>query len=215
VRETAPVAGPGWVVRRRWVLLPWALALWLVAAGCGVRPSLAPAAPALPPGALRALVPQPEEVPSDLVPLLRQCGPTTLARYASFSTDPAVSARQLAAAGFQAGYVAEYADTAAGRTLVVTVARLGSPTQAAAVLADQAAAQRTVRAAVAQPPPAVGSSPSLFRGPLPGGGGQLVTLRFRVGSDLFLVAVGARQRVSPAAVAAIGSVLARRDGARS
>ncbi|MCW2777144.1 MAG: hypothetical protein JWN17_869 [Frankiales bacterium] len=163
----------------------------------------------LPPDPLLALVPTPSEVPAGLVPVVAGSGPRDLAAVAGFSGDPAAAAAALRAHGFAGAYVAQYAEPtaagASGRVLSVVVSRFGTLKGAADDLAGDVAAGGGPGTT-----PDVGQAASLRTQPLPGAArGRLTTLRFRVGTRTFLLALGA-----PAAdedtVVRLGRLLAAR-----
>ncbi|MCU1692705.1 MAG: hypothetical protein JWM64_1796, partial [Frankiales bacterium] len=183
----APLPAPA--LRRRWYVAG-VLAALLLSACTGsdepapVRPvptAVAPTASVtLPADPLLALVPRPDDVPSGLLPVVAGSGPRDLAAVAAFSGDPAAAATALRAHGFSAAYVAQYAEQlsagARGRVLSVVVSRFATLKGAADDLAGDVAASGTGERAD------VGSGASLRVQPLPGGAGQLTTLRFRVGT---------------------------------
>ena len=180
------------------------LLLALAAAGCSEqRPALEPApgatatttsasaspsssaAPALPEGPLRDLVPAPDEVPTGLEPVLDGSGPRGAADVAAFSADPATASTELARNGFQSAYVAQYASRTDLRSLTVVAVRFAGPDGARADLdGDVAATGGTPVDA-----PRVGDASDVRRIELPEGeAAELLTVRFRVGSTTWLVA---------------------------
>lgn len=168
---------------------------------------------ALPAGALQALVVQPAEAPVGAVPLLQASGPATGVKIASFAADPTTAQRELAARGFAAAYVVEYADTTAATSLEVTVIQFAAASGASAQLAADLAA--VVPAGGSAPPVGtVGDASGAVVQPLPGGkGGQLATVRFRVGRLDYLVAATGPGTVDPTSVATIARTLALRAAA--
>lgn len=162
---------------------------------------------------LRDLVVQPAEAPVGAVPLLQGSGPATVGKIGSFAADPATAQQQLSARGFAAAYVVEYADTTAATSLEVTVIQFAAATGATAQLTADLAGRPPVGGTV----PAVGTigdaSGALIQ-PLPGGrGGQLATVRFRVGRLDYLVAATGPGAVAPTSVATIARTLAERAAA--
>ncbi|MCW2680900.1 MAG: hypothetical protein JWM62_2301 [Frankiales bacterium] len=141
----------------------------------------------LPPDPLQPLVPTPEEVPSGMVPLLSGSGSRDAAAIAEFSADPAAAATALAAHGFSSAYVAQYAHPSDGRVLSVVVARFRDAAGAKADLEGDLAGSSGELVETAT----VGEASQARRQPLPGGAGQLVTLRFRQGATTWLLAYGA------------------------
>lgn len=189
-------------------------------AGCSkdkvptVSPEAAASAPVpgitLPPGALRDLVPAPDEVPAGMVPVVLGSGPRDLAVVASYSGTGAAAtqaAAALRAHGFQAAYVAQYANQATGQVLSVVVSRFA--TQAGAV-ADFAADEKQTHAApvVAEQ---VGDASVVTSQPVPGKTtGTLVLLRFRRGTDTWVVAYQAAPTADPKVAVALGKRLLER-----
>jgi len=180
-----------------------------VLTGCGQQPALEPpravptptsalptSAPSalatgavatpLPDGALRDLVPSPDEVQPGLVPLLEVSGPRDAAAVASFSTDPGTARDELVANGFSDAYVVQYAARDDSRALTAVVVRFATPDGARADLeADLAASAGEV---VADAPP-VGEASEVRRFDLPDDGpDELVTVRFRSGATTWLLA---------------------------
>lgn len=144
------------------------------------------AAVTLPPDPLRAFVPDADDVPPGLLPVVSGSGPRDLAQVAAFSGDPGAAATALRAHGFEDAYVAQYAEPRAdGRVLSVVVAQFATLKGAADDLAGDVAASS------AGEPADVGQGGRLAVQPLPGARGQLTTLRFRVGVRTFLLAYGA------------------------
>jgi hypothetical protein len=141
----------------------------------------------LPPDPLQPLVPTPEEVPSGMVPLLSGSGSRDAAAIAEFSADPAAAATALAAHGFSSAYVAQYAHPSDGRVLSVVVARFRDAAGAKADLEGDLAGSSGELVETAT----VGEASQARRQPLPGGAGELVTLRFRQGATTWLLAYGA------------------------
>ena len=189
----------------------------MLLAGCSGDGEDAPAAPlpevtapvpgvTLPADALRPLVPSPAEVPPGLVPLLAATGPRDAKAIAGFSSDPAKAGAALKAHGFQRGYAAQYAHPSDGRVVSVVVTRFAS---ASGAKADLDADLAGLPGRVVKVPP-VGDQAQARVQPLPGGKGELVTLRFRKGATTWLIAYGARATADPqVAVELARAVLAR------
>jgi hypothetical protein len=141
---------------------------------------------ALPDGALRELVPAPDEVPEGLVPLLQASGPRDADAVAAFSSDPAAAQQALAAHGFRAAYVAQYASPSDPRSLTVLAARF----------ADDAGAQADFEGDVAvsagdavETGATIGDASDVRRVALPDdAANELVTVRFRSGPTTWLLA---------------------------
>jgi hypothetical protein len=182
------------------VRVPGVLLLALLA-GCGGS-SGTPAAPApsssvtagtavpdivLPADPLRDLVPRTADLPPGLVAILAGSGPRDAHTIAGYSADPSSAGTLLTQHGFRSAYVAQYADPATGRVLSVVVSRFSTTSGASADLdADlQASTGEQIKADV------IGEKSDVRRQPLPGGKGQLVTVRFRKGATTWLVAYGA------------------------
>lgn len=190
-----------------------AAAALLAAAGCSDDNGGKLPAPAvtLPAGSLEHYVPQPEEVPQGMVPLIQQTGEADIEKLAGFSSDPATARTALAQHGFENGYVVEYADTATGRVITVVVSKFASIQGATAdITADLSAVPPAGAQTVIIP--AVGDQSGAVKQALPNApaGSELVTVRFRVGAMTWLVAVGAHGAVDPSAVTSIASNLAAR-----
>ena len=148
----------------------------------------------LPPDPLQPLVPEPDEVPAGMVPLLAGSGSRDARAIAEFSADPAAAARALADHGFRSAYVAQYAHPTDGRVLSVVVVRFADAAGAQADLASDLAG--TTGDVLDLPP--VGETSQARRQPLPGDQpGELVTLRFRDGPTTWLLAYGARPTADP------------------
>jgi len=177
----------------------------LLLAGCGgsSAPSAAPApspsaAPVpqivLPAGPLRDLVPRADEIPNGMLPVLAGSGPRDQQAIAAYSADPKAAATLLTEHGFRSAYVGQYADPANGRVLSVVVTRFATAAGATADLAGDLAASGGDPIAATT----IGDTSQVRRQPLPGGGGQLVTVRFRRGATTWLVAYGAKPVADPA-----------------
>ena len=161
----------------------------------------------LPADPLRALVPEPDEVPAGLVPLVAGSGRRDAGAIAEFSADPAAARTALAAHGFTGAYVAQYAHPSDGRVLSVVVARFRDAAGAKADLTGDLTGSSGEVVAV----PTVGEQSEVRRQPLPGeGGGELVTLRFRSGATTWLLAYGARPTADPQVAVELGRLLASR-----
>lgn len=183
----------------------------LALAGCssGAEPATAPSAASsqalnaplagveLPPDPLQPLVPQPEEVPAGMVPLLAGSGSRDAAAIAAFSADPDAAGEALAAHGFRSAYVAQYAHPDDGRVLSVVVVRFADAAGAGADLESDLAGSSGDLIDL----PTVGEASQLRRQPLPGEQpGELLTLRFRQGATTWLLAYGARPTADPQVV---------------
>ncbi len=196
----------------------------IVLAGCGgssspPAASSSPEAPSsaapeisLPAGPLRELVPASRDLPAGMVPILAGTGPRDVKVVAGYSADPPAAQKQLAAHGFQAAYVAQYADPATGRVLSVVVTRFATPAGATADLAGDLAASAGTKVTA----PTVGDQSEVRRQPVPQAGkssappSELVTVRFREGATTWLVAYSASPTADPAVPLAVAKALAGR-----
>lgn len=170
----------------------------------------------LPAGPLRELVPATADLPPGMVPLLAGSGSRDLAAVAGYSADPVAARRLLADHGFQAAYVAQYADPADGRVLSVVVSRFATVAGATADLTSDLAGStgQVVDAAPIgdqsqvrrQPLPAASTAPGASAPPA----GELVTVRFRRGATTWLLAYGAAPTADPALATALAATLAGR-----
>jgi hypothetical protein len=141
----------------------------------------------LPADPLRDLVPRTADLPPGLVAILAGSGPRDAKAIAGYSADPKSAATLLTQHGFRSAYVAQYADPATGRVLSVVVSRFSTAAGAAADLdADlKGSTGEQIKGDV------IGEKSDVRRQPLPGGKGQLVTVRFGKGATTWLVAYGA------------------------
>ncbi|MDT7570535.1 MAG: hypothetical protein QOE05_709 [Actinomycetota bacterium] len=200
--------------------LPGVLLLALVV-GCGgsSNPSAAPTSPGssvaastavpdivLPADPLRDLVPRTADLPPGLVAILAGSGPRDAHTIAGYSADPKSAGTLLTQHGFRSAYVAQYADPATGRVLSVVVSRFSTASGATADLdADlKASTGEQIQTAV------IGEKSDVRRQPLPGGKGQLVTVRFRKGATTWLVAYGAGPTADPKVATDLATTLAGR-----
>jgi hypothetical protein len=182
-----------------------------VAAGPSASASTEPSGSAvpdivLPADPLRDLVPRTGDLPAGLVAILAGSGPRDAKAVAAYSSNPTQAGSLLASHGFRSAYVAQYADPASGRVLSVVVSRFSTSAGAAADLDSDLAASSGEQVTAA----AVGEKSQVRRQPLPGGSGQLVTVRFRKGATTWLVAYGAKPTADPAVGVAIATTLAGR-----
>jgi hypothetical protein len=196
-------------------LLTGGLLLVLPLSGCssdGAEPPSAAVVSApvpgitLPPDPLRELVPTPAEAPAGMTPLLTATGRRDLAAIAAYSPDPAAAGRALKANGFASAYAVQYAHPGDGRVLSVVAVRFATAKGAAADLAGDLAAGGGTAVEVER----VGEQSAATTQPLPGAGGQLLTLRFRSGPTTWLVAYGARPTADPAVAVRIAKALVAR-----
>lgn len=197
----------------RLLALALAAASLFVMVGCKKSASTTSPLPVatLPTGSLVAFVPQPQDVPTGMIPLLQQTGPADLTRLSSFSSNPTSTKASLIKHGFEEGYVAEYADLPNGRSITVVVTRFASAAGAGADITDDLAAKLPT-SGHAVIVPLIGDQAGGVSQPLPNGpkGAELVTIRFRVGELTWLVAVGSNGAVDVTAVSGIASNLAAR-----
>lgn len=191
-----------------------------VVTGCGggsdqAAPSGSPSAAAastavpdivLPDDPLRDLVPRTADLPPGLVAILSGSGPRDAAAIAAYSADPKAAGTLLTTHGFRSAYVAQYADPASGSVLSVVVSRFSTAAGATADLdADlKASTGEEVKTST------VGEQSQVRRQPLPGGKGELVTVRFRKGATTWLVAYGANPKADPDVAVELATTLAAR-----
>ena len=164
---------------------------------------------ALPEDPLRPLVPEPDEVPPGMVPLLAGSGSRDAQAIADFSADPAAAAQALSDHGFRSAYVAQYAHPTDGRVLSVVVVRFADAAGASADLAGDLSGSGGELVEV----PTVGEQSQVRRQPLPGeseGEGELVTVRFRQGATTWLLAYGASPTADPQVAVELARVLVDR-----
>lgn len=170
-------------------------------------PSPTPAAAELPTGALRDLVPAPQEVQAGLVPLLQASGPRDAASVAAFSSDPAAAMASLAANGFTDAYVVQYAAAADPRSLSVVAVRFATSEGAKADYEGDVAVGGGEPVEVET----VGEASQVRRLTLPDAADQdLVTVRFRSGATTWLLAWRARLPADAAVPVALARTLAER-----
>jgi hypothetical protein len=160
----------------------------------------------LPDDPLRDLVPKTADLPPGLVAILSGSGPRDAAAIAAYSADPASAGTLLTKHGFRSAYVAQYADPATGSVLSVVVSRFSTAAGAKADLdADlKASAGEEIKGST------VGDQSQVRRQPLPGGKGELVTVRFRKGATTWLVAYGANPKADPKVAVDLAATLASR-----
>lgn len=161
---------------------------------------------ALPADPLRDLVPRTADLPPGMVAILAGSGPRDAQAIAGYSADPKSAGTLLAKHGFRSAYVAQYADPATGRVLSVVVSRFSTAAGASADLDTdlQASTGERIKADV------IGAKSDVRRQPLPGGKGQLVTVRFRKGATTWLVAYGAGPTADPKVAIDLATTLASR-----
>ena len=161
----------------------------------------------LPPHPLLPLVPEPDEVPAGMVPLLAGSGGRDAAAIAEFSADPAAAAKALAEHGFREAYVAQYAHPSDGRVLSAVVVRFADAAGAQADLAGDLSGTGGEVVEV----PTLGEQSQVRRQPLPGAeDGELVTVRFRQGATTWLLAYGAVPEADVEVPVALARVLVDR-----
>ena len=162
----------------------------------------------LPPDPLSPLVPSPNEVPAAMVPLLVATGPRDAHAIAAFSADPKTAGAALKAHHFARAYAAQYADPADGRVLSVVVSQFATAKDATT---DYTSDLSSSGGSAVPTEPTVGDASDVRTQPLPGKVvGQLVTVRFRLGTHTWLIAYGARPVADPAVAVALAKTLAAR-----
>jgi hypothetical protein len=160
----------------------------------------------LPADPLRDLVPRTADLPPGMVAILAGSGPRDAHTIAGYSADPKSAGTLLTQHGFRSAYVAQYADPATGRVLSVVVSRFSMAAGAAADL-DADLTASTGEKVTSE---AIGERSDVRRQPLPGGQGQLVTVRFRKGATTWLVAYGATPTADPKVATDLARALAGR-----
>lgn len=160
----------------------------------------------LPDDPLRDLVPRTADLPPGLVAILAGSGPRDAGAIAAYSADPKAAGGLLTSHGFQSAYVAQYADPATGSVLSVVVSRFSTAAGATADLTADLAGSTGDEVATAK----VGEQSQVRRQPLPGGKGELVTVRFRKAAITWLVAYGAAPTADPQVAVALATTLASR-----
>jgi hypothetical protein len=193
-----------------------AVVLLATACGGGSEPEAAPSPSAvaastavpdivLPDDPLRDLVPKTADLPPGLVAILSGSGPRDATAIAAYSADPKAAGTLLKTHGFRSAYVAQYADPATGSVLSVVVSRFSTAAGAAADLG----ADLTASTGEEVKGSSVGEQSQVRRQPLPGGKGELVTVRFRKGATTWLVAYGA-PKADPKVAVDLATTLAAR-----
>lgn len=160
----------------------------------------------LPADPLRDLVPRTADLPPGMVPILAGSGPRDAHAIATYSADPKAAGTLLTTHGFRSAYVAQYADPTSGRVLSVVVSRFATAAGATADLATDLAASTGEQISTTT----VGELSQVRRQPLPGGKGQLVTVRFRKQATTWLVAYGAMPTADPHVATDLATTLAAR-----
>ncbi|HVE62330.1 MAG TPA: hypothetical protein VNB94_00820 [Mycobacteriales bacterium] len=206
---------------------PLLLLVGVAGGGCSSDDAAKPTvAVTLPGGSLADKVLQAEDVPDGLVPILAQTGTADVSRIAGFSADSAAAEKSLREHGFDDAYVVQYGDQKSGRFIVNVVSTFDSAEGAEADLtADLISARQTgtpfpvddlgdqaggVRAVRADPASASGA-PSASG--TPSNDFDLVTVRWRLGSTTWLLAVGARGTVEQDAVIKLARLVLARASA--
>ncbi|MCU1591325.1 MAG: hypothetical protein JWP11_2581 [Frankiales bacterium] len=160
----------------------------------------------LPADPLRDLVPQTADLPPGLVAVLAGSGPRDAHTIATYSADPKRAGTLLAQHGFRSAYVGQFADPATGRVLSVVVSRFSTAAGATADLDADLSGSTGDPVTVAT----IGEKSAVRRQPLPGGKGELVTVRFRKGATTWLVAYGAAPKADPSVAVELARTLASR-----
>jgi hypothetical protein len=160
----------------------------------------------LPDDPLRDLLPRTADLPPGMVAILAGSGPRDGHTIAGYSADPKSAGTLLTQHGFRSAYVAQYADPATGRVLSVVVSRFSTAAGATADLDADLKASTGEQVKAGQ----VGEKSDVRRQPLPGGKGQLVTVRFRKGATTWLVAYGATPTADPTVATELATTLADR-----
>jgi hypothetical protein len=176
-------------------------------------PDVAASAPVpgvtLPAGALSELVPTPSEVPAGMVPVVQGSGPRDADAVAGYSGKDAVKDRALAslrAHGFQTAYVAQYANQTTGQVLSVVVARFATVAGASADFGED---QRHT-SGTPVPAETLGDASSVTKQTSTGTPGELVIVRFRRGTDTWILAYQAAPTADPAVAVQLAKTLLTR-----
>lgn len=180
-------------------------------------PDVAASAPVpgltLPPDALAALVPQPDEVPAGMVPLPTGSGPRDIGVVAGYSgTGAAATAAKvkLVSHGFVRAYVGQYGNQATAQVLSVVVSEFATSAGATADLADDLGGEqgKTV------PSPTIGEQSAVTIQDVPGSpASQLVLVRFRRGVNTWSLAYKATPTAEPSVAIELAKVLLARTSA--
>jgi hypothetical protein len=193
----------------------------LLLAGCADKgatedPDVSASAPipgvTLPPGQLSELVPSPTEVPAGMVPVVLGSGPRDLGAVAAYSGTGAVKERAAAALrahGFQQAYVAQYANQTTGQGLTVVVSRFATAEGATADFSDdeKGTAGETI------PSEQLGEVSSVTKQVVAGSvQSELVLVRFKRGTDTWVIAYQAAPTADPALPVSLAKALLARTG---
>jgi len=191
-------------MRRRWAAV---LVVPLLLTGCSdgskkddaqAQASLPVPGLTLPPGALSQLVPSPSEVPAGMVPVVLGSGPRQLDEVAGYSgtgTTKTQAAAALRAHGFQQAYVAQYANQTTGQVVSVVVSQFATAEGATADFNDDQ--NRTSGTAVSSE--TLGDASSVTKRVVAGTvASELVLVRFRRGTDTWVLAYQAAPTADPA-----------------
>lgn len=202
------------MVRRRLVTLALLPALLSGCGddGAGLDPKEQASAPVpgvtLPPGPLLDLVPTPAEVPAGMVPIIKGSGPRDLVTVAGYSgTDRAQGEASLRSHGFQAAYVAQYANQTTGQVLSVLVSSFATTQGATADFSDDQ------RGTSGTPVPAeqLGDASSVTTQTIAGSvSSELLLVRFLKGTRTWTLAYQAAPKADPAVGLALAKALLAR-----
>ncbi len=151
----------------------------------------------LPADPLAVLVPQPDEVPAGMVPLLAGSGPRTLDVVAGYSGTGAAAtqaAATLTSHGFLRAYIAQYANEATAQSVTVLVSEFSDAAGATADLVGDLGAYGGKVVAT----PTIGEQSQVIVRETPGeGASQLVLVRFRRGVHTWLLSYSAVPTADP------------------
>lgn len=178
-------------------------------------PSAAASAPVpgvtLPPGPMVDLVPAPDEVPAGMVPIIKGSGPRGLAVVASYSgaATRAQAESSLRSHGFQAAYVAQYANQATGQVLSVLVSSFATAQGATSDFSDD---QRGTTGTPVQAEQ-LGDASSVTKQTIAGSvSSELLLVRFLKGTRTWTLAYQAAPTADPQVGIALATKLLERAG---
>lgn len=178
-------------------------------------PSAAASAPVpgvtLPPGAMVELVPAPDEVPAGMVPIIKGSGPRGLAVVAGYSgaATRAQAEASLRSHGFQAAYVAQYANQATGQVLSVLVSSFATAEGATSDFSDD---QRGTTGTAVQAEQ-LGDASSVTKQTIAGSvSSELLLVRFLKGTRTWTLAYQAAPTADPQVGIALAKRLLERAG---
>lgn len=182
-----------------------------------VDPTAAASAPipgvTLPPDPLRDLVPTPAEVPAGMVPILKGSGPRSIEVVAGYSGTGATQTQAITSLrqhGFQAAYVAQYANESTGQVLSVLVSTFATAQGATADFSDD---QRGTTGTPVTTPQ-LGDASSVTKQTIAGSvQSELVLVRFLKGTRTWTLAYQAAPSADPQVGISLATTLLARTTA--